>query len=159
MKPLATLLSWLLCTAVCMSASAADFYCSSTRAVQLAQLDPDADTSAAAMGTAGGKAARRTRYKVERFDVLQAYSGQPVLVGSTWLTACMLEPHHPDTRAAFGGLIGLNPDASAAMARSTGLVDRGIRITRDMTACITDNAPAVGYSAISIAGQGVRPCF
>lgn len=138
------------------AAAAADFYCSSTRRVQIAQLDDGWDAAGA---TAASKSDRRTRQRIERFDVLQAYSGQPVLVGPTWLTACMLDPAHPDTRIAFGGLIGINPEAAAAMARSTGLVDRGIRITRDMTACLTDNAPAVGYSAIPIAAQGVKPCF
>lgn len=140
-------------------ARAADFYCSSTRSLQLSSADPDADWSLASTGgDARGKDARR-RFKVERFDLLQAYAGQPVLVGSTWLTACMLDPTHPDTRAAFSGLIGLNPESAAAMARSTGLVDRGIRITRDMSTCLADNAPAVGYSAIPITSNTVKPCF
>ncbi len=139
---------------LCATANAADFYCSNTRAVQIAQLD-DGYESAGATGTKG----RRSKNRIERFDVLQAYSGQPVLVGSTWLTACMLDPAHPDTRAAFGGLIGINPDGAAAMARSTGLVDRGIRMTRDMPSCLSENAPAVGYSSMPLAGQGVKPCF
>lgn len=156
---IATALAALAAVLLCATARAADFYCSSTRAVQLAQLDPDAEMSAAAVGVAGGKSARRGKNRIERFDVLQAYSGQPVLVGSTWLTACMLDPAHPDTRSAFGSLIGINPDSAAAMARSTGLVDRGIRLVRDMQGCLADNAPAVGYSAIPLAGQGVKPCF
>jgi|GEM_PF-4075067 len=141
---------------LCATAQAADFYCSNTRQVQIAQLE-DGYESAGATGTAGK--ARRTKNRIERFDVLQAYSGQPVLVGSTWLTACMLDPAHPDTRSAFGSLIGINPDSAAAMAKSTGLVDRGIRLVRDMQTCLADNAPAVGYSAIPLAGQGVKPCF
>lgn len=140
---------------LCAAATAADFYCSNTRAVQIAQLE-DGYESAGATGTKGRRGAKN---RIERFDVLQAYSGQPVLVGSTWLTACMLDPAHPDTRAAFGGLIGINPDSAAAMARSTGLVDRGIRITRDMPSCLSENAPAVGYSSMPVAGQGVKQCF
>ena len=148
---IALAVAWL-----CTTAKAADFYCSNTGRVQIAQLE-DGYESAGATASIGK--ARRAKNRIERFDVLQAYSGQPVLVGSTWLTACMLDPAHPDTRAAFGGLIGINPDSAAAMARSTGLVDRGIRLTRDMQACLSENAPAVGYSAIPLAGQGVKPCF
>lgn len=146
----------LAAACLCAAATAADFYCSNTSRVQIAQAE-DGYESAGATGTKGNR--RGARHKVERFDVLQAYSGQPVLVGPTWLTACMLDPAHPDTRAAFGGLIGINPDSAAAMARSTGLVDRGIRMTRDMPSCLTDNAPAVGYSSFSLTGQGVKPCF
>jgi hypothetical protein len=160
-KPALVALATLACVIALAStqATAADFYCSSTRSLQLALAELEAESSAAAMGVDGKNKPARRRFKVERFDLLQAYSGQPVLVGSTWLTACMMDPTHPDTRAAFSGLIGLNPEASASMARSTGLVDRGIRITRDMPACLKDNAPAVGYSAIPIASPNVKPCF
>jgi hypothetical protein len=138
-------------------ASGADFYCSSTSRVQIAQLEDGADASSAASSIR--KSARVSKHKVDRFDVLQAYSGQPVLVGSTWLTACLLDPRHPDTQMAFASLIGVNAEAAAAMARGSGLVDRGLSLTRDMAVCLTDNAPAVGYSSISITRQGVKPCF
>ena len=137
------------------SAHAAQFWCSNTSQIEIAQKQDE--FGLASVGE--GKNARKGRYKVERFDVLQAYSGQPVLVGSTWLTACLADPIHPDTRAAFAGLIGVNPEASAAMARSTGLVDRGIRLTRNMKMCLVENAPAVGYSSIPMSGEGVKPCF
>lgn len=153
MKHAALALAACLCAA---AATASDFYCSNTSRIQIAQTE-DGYEAAAATGTKNAR--RGARHKVERFDVLQAYSGQPVLVGSTWLTACMMDPAHPDTRSAFGGLIGLNPDSAANMAKSTGLVDRGIRLTRDMHSCLTDNAPAVGYSSLPIGGQGVKPCF
>ena len=152
---IALAVAWL-----CNTAKAADFYCSNTSRVQIAQLEDGYESAGATATTVGtGKTSRRAKNRIERFDVLQAYSGQPVLVGSTWLTACMLDPAHPDTRSAFGGLIGINPESTAAMARSTGLVDRGIRITRDMPGCLAENAPAVGYSSIPLAGQGVKPCF
>ena len=143
----------IACLCAWASASADNFYCSNTSRVQIAQLE-DGTEAAGATGTR-----RPARHKVERFDVLQAYSGQPVLVGSTWLTACMLDPQHPDTRAAFSGLLGLNPESTAAMARSTGLVDRGIRLTRDMSMCLAENAPAIGYSSLPILTKGVKPCF
>lgn len=101
--------------------------------------------------------AKPTAKQIDRFDVLQAYSGHPVLIGRTWLTACMADPRHPDTLAAFSSLIGVNPEASAAMAKSTGLVDRGVRLTRDMGMCLTQNAPAVGYSSIPL--SWAKPCF
>lgn len=132
----------------------ADFWCSNTSQIQIAQKQGDFE-----LASVENKPQRRSRHKVERFDVLQAYSGQPVLVGSTWLTACLAEPSHPDTRAAFAGLLGVNPESSAAMARSTGLVDRGIRLTRDMKMCLIENAPAVGYSSIPLFSEGVKPCF
>lgn len=146
----------LACSWMCASSWAADFYCSNTSRVQIAQLEDGYESAGATATTGKG---RRAKNRIERFDVLQAYSGQPVLVGSTWLTACMLDPAHPDTRAAFSGLIGINPDSTAAMARSTGLVDRGIRLARDMQTCLSENAPAVGYSSLPLAGQGIKPCF
>lgn len=98
--------------------------------------------------------------KVDRFDILQAYSGQPVLVGNTWLAACMYEADHPETKAAFINLIGVNPASAAAMAKSSSLVDRGIRITRNMESCLVANAPAVGYSTMQLGSDGgVKPCF
>jgi hypothetical protein len=98
--------------------------------------------------------------KVDRFDILQAYSGQPVLVGNTWLAACMYEADHPETKAAFINLIGVNPASAVAMARSSSLVDRGIRITRNMESCLIANAPAVGYSTMQLgSGGGIKPCF
>lgn len=146
----------LAATLFCAVAWGADFYCSSTNRVQIAQIEEGFEAAGA---TANRKGSRPFKNKIDRFDVLQAFSGQPVLVGPTWLTACMLDPTHPDTRAAFAGLIGINPESAAAMARSTGLIDRGIRITRSMSVCLAENAPAVGYSAIPIAGPGVKACF
>jgi hypothetical protein len=138
------------------AATAAEFWCSNTTQIQIAQKQDEFSLANASEG----KNARRGRHKIERFDVLQAYSGQPVLVGSTWLTACLTDPSHLDTRAAFAGLIGVNPESSAAMARSTGLVDRGIRLTRDMKMCLIENAPAVGYTSIPFSADGgVKPCF
>lgn len=101
-----------------------------------------------------------TTKKVDRFDILQAYSGQPVLVGNTWLAACMYEADHPETKAAFINMIGVNPASAVAMARSSALVDRGIRITRNMESCLIANAPAVGYSTMQLgSGGGIKPCF
>jgi hypothetical protein len=157
MKTAATALAAALAAAlVCAAAHGADFYCSNTSRVQITQLDDGFETAAV---TGHHKNRGPYKSKVDRFDVMQAYSGQPVLVGATWLTACMLDPAHPDTRNAFGGLIGINPESAATMARSSGLVDRGIRITRSMSMCLAENAPAVGYSAIPITATGVKPCF
>jgi hypothetical protein len=153
MKQLIISLILILSTA---AAFAAEFYCSSTPRIRVAQLGESVEVAAA---TGSAKNARRGRYRLERFDVLQAYSGQPVLLGHTWLTACMMPPTHPDTRNAFASLVGVSPDASAAMANATGLVDRGIRITLDMKSCLADNAPAVGYSSTPIDSEGIKLCF
>jgi hypothetical protein len=135
-------------------AGAAEFFCSNTKQVQIAQL-PEGYETAAATSSRG----RQGKDKIDRYDVLQAYRGQPVLVGPTWLIACMVDPKHPDSKAAFSGLIGIRPETSAKLARGAGLVDRGIRLTHDMSMCLIENAPAVGYSAIPLETRGVKPCF
>lgn len=128
-------------------------------AVAAAELPDGATASGAALGTRGASKAARGR--IAKSDLVQAYSGQPVLISYTWLLAVMLPANHPDTRQAFADL-GLNPQAAERMANSAALVDRGIRVVQtpeQMQAKVAANPPAVGYSSFFIGGRDVASCF
>lgn len=118
---------------------------------------PPADT-AAATGTA--RRAIRAR-KVDRLDLMQAYAGQPVLIGNTWLLAVMLPANHPDSKAAFAQL-GLSAEAAERMANGAGLVDRGIRVVQSPAQVVeklSSNPPAVGYMGFFSGARDVAVCF
>ncbi len=94
-------------------------------------------------------------------DLQQAYAGQPVLLGHTWLLAVMLPATHPDTRQAFGEL-GISAEAAERMASGSGLVDRGIRVVQtpaQMLDKLANNPPAVGYTGFFTGGRDVALCF
>lgn len=113
----------------------------------------------AAVGLLSRGARHRTR--IDRLDLIQAYSGQPVLLGGTWLLAVMLPAGHPDTRQAFADL-GLHPEASERMASGTSLIDRGIRIVQtpdQMIQKVGINPPAVGYVGFFGGARDVASCF
>lgn len=127
-------------------------------AIAAAELPEGATASGAAVGTS--KRARPRR-PVDRTDLIQAYSGQPVLLGSTWLLAVMLPASHPDTRAAFADL-GLSPEAADRMASSASLIDRGIRVVQtpeQMIDKVAINPPAVGYAGFFTGARDVASCF
>lgn len=103
----------------------------------------------------------RGRTQIERVDLQQAYAGQPVLLGHTWLLAVMLPATHPDTRQAFGEL-GISAEAAERMASGSGLVDRGIRVVQtpaQMLDKLANNPPAVGYTGFFTGGRDVALCF
>ena len=142
-------------------AHAADWICTTSQtarvAIAQAELPEGATGSSAATGTKRRPGIRR----VDRTDLIQAYSGQPVLMGHTWLLAVMLPASHPDTRAAFADL-GLSPEAAERMASGTGLIDRGIRMVQtpdQMIHKVAINPPAVGYSSIFFGARDVASCF
>jgi hypothetical protein len=142
-------------------AHAADWICTTSQtarvAIAQAELPEGATGSSAATGTKRRPGIRR----VDRTDLIQAYSGQPVLMGHTWLLAVMLPASHPDTRAAFADL-GLSPEAAERMASGTGLIDRGIRVVQtpdQMIHKVAINPPAVGYSSIFFGARDVASCF
>ncbi len=99
--------------------------------------------------------------KVERYDLQQAYTGQPVLLGNTWLLAVMLPADHPTSKDAFAQ-IGVSPEAAQRLAEGTSLVDRGIRVVRtpeQMLTRIANNPPAIGYVGFFPGGEKLEPCF
>lgn len=145
----------------CAQAHAVDWICTTSQtprvAIAAAELPEGATASSAATGTKRRPALRR----VDRTDLVQAYSGQPVLLGSTWLLAVMLPANHPDSRAAFADL-GLSAEAAERMASGTGLIDRGIRVVQTPDQLIQKvgiNPPAVGYSSIFFGARDVASCF
>jgi hypothetical protein len=126
-------------------------------AIAAADLPDGATASSGATGTKRRPALRR----VDRTDLVQAYSGQPVLMGGTWLLAVMLPASHPDSRAAFADL-GLSAEAAERMASGTSLIDRGIRVVQtpdQLISKVAINPPAVGYSSVFFGARDVASCF
>ena len=160
-----SLLAGLALAFSALTAHAVDWVCTAATApVRVAIAASDLPEGATASGAAVGVAKRATargRSKIDRADLLQAYAGQPVLLGHTWLLAVMLPANHPDTRQAFGEL-GISAETAERMAAGTGLVDRGIRVVQtpeQLIAKVSANPPAVGYTSFFVGGRDVAPCF
>jgi hypothetical protein len=97
--------------------------------------------------------------KLSRIDLINAYSGQSVLVNGKWLIALMYPSSSPETQTAFS-MLGISPQAAERLAKSNGLVDRNIRLATtpsDMILKLKDNAPSVGYGLVVI-GDGIETC-
>jgi hypothetical protein len=158
-------LAFVLLSMACAHAHAVDWICTTSQTARVtiaqAELPEGATASGAAVGTTKRAKRRASIRQVDRTDLIQAYSGQPVLMGHTWLLAVMLPASHPDTRAAFSEL-GLSPEAAERMASGTGLIDRGIRVVQTPDQLIQKvgiNPPAVGYSSIFFGARDVASCF
>lgn len=151
----------LLALAVWPSAQAIEWICTTSQQPRMviAELPEGATGSSAALVT--NSRAARPRRKIDRTDLIQAYSGQPVLLGNTWLLAVMLPAAHPETRQAFGEL-GISPEASERMASGSGLIDRGIRVVQtpeQLIQKVATNPPAVGFTGFFTVTRDVAPCF
>jgi hypothetical protein len=154
-------IAFALSIAFASHAHSADWLCTTSQTARVAIAQADLPDGATASGAAVGTKRRPGIRRVDRTDLIQAYSGQPVLMGHTWLLAVMLPSSHPDTRAAFAQL-GLSPEAAERMASGTGLVDRGIRVVQthdQMIQKVAVNPPAVGYSSIFFGARDVASCF
>jgi hypothetical protein len=143
-------------------AGAVDWICTTSQQIRPfiseAELPQGATGASAATGTTRRRAGLR---RIDKADLVQAYSGQPVLMGSTWLLAVMLPASHPDSRLAFSDL-GLSAAAAERMASGSSLIDRGIRVVQSqeqMIQKVTNNPPAVGYSSIFFGARDVAMCF
>lgn len=148
-----------------LQAHAIEWLCSTSASPRVAIAATDLPEGATASGAATGalrqSGGKLSRHSIGRLEIQQAYSGQPVLLGSTWLLAIMLPANHPDSRAAFAQL-GLSAEAAERMANSSGLVDRGIRIAQNpesMIQKVGSNPPAVGYTSFFLGGRDVAACF
>jgi hypothetical protein len=144
-----------------MPSRAAEFICSVGGARLYAEADADATQASAATSRRFATTGIKARGRLTRQDLEQAYSGQPVLLGSTWLMVYMLPASDPGTRDALADL-GVSPSAAERMAKSTGLVDRGIRLAKnadDMVDKVANSHPAAGYVAYNPGVSSVRPCF
>lgn len=98
--------------------------------------------------------------KLSRIDLINAYSGQSVLVNGKWLIALMYPSSDAETQTAFSWL-GISPQAAERLAKSNGLVDRNIRLATtptDMIIKLRENSPAVGYGLV-VVGDGIEKCY
>lgn len=97
--------------------------------------------------------------KANRYDLMDVYSGKPVLIGNAFVTGYILPSNHPETIAAFGEL-GLSPSTAERLAKSSGLVDRYIRLTTpdEMLIKVEQTPPSVGYVTMFIGGRNAKIC-
>lgn len=152
------LLIAVLFALACVPSMAVEWVCSTSPATRVAIAAADRHDD---FSLAQAPSKKPPRFRVERNDLIQAYSGQPVLLGRAWLLVVMLPSNHPDTIAAFGEL-GVSPIAAERMAAETGLVDRGIRVVQSPSQMLDKvgiNPPAVGYTGFFLGGRDVAPCF
>ena len=97
--------------------------------------------------------------KANRYDLMDAYAGRPVLIGNTFVTAYILPSNHPDSIAAFGEL-GLSPTTAERLAKSSGLVDRYIKLTTpdQMLIKVEQTPPSVGYVPMLLGARNAKIC-
>jgi hypothetical protein len=150
---------------VAAAAPAVEWICSTSTQTRVAiaqgELPDGATASGAAVGKLTSRRPNRQRRLVDRSDLIQAYSGQPVLFGGTWLLAVMLPASHPDSRAAFADL-GLSAEAAERLSSPNNIIDRGIRVVQTPEQVIQKvaiNPPAVGYVGFFYGGHDVARCF
>jgi hypothetical protein len=152
MKRLLMIFLLLALPMVAMQAHAALWLCTTAKEARVAETG--------SWQLAGAEREGNTSRAITRNDIIQAYSGQPVLLGGAWLLAYMLPIDNPDTKAAFLEL-GISPAAAQAMTRNT-LVDRGIRLAKtpeELLDRLSKNPPAVGYSSFFLGDKNVETCF
>jgi hypothetical protein len=148
----------LLLTLASTATFAVEWVCSTSQATRVAIAAADRGDDFA-LAQAPNK--KPPRFRIDRLDLIQAYSGQPVLLNRQWLLVVMLPADHPDTRVAFAEL-GVSPQAAERMATDSGLVDRGIRVVQTPDQLIHKvgiNPPAVGFTSFFIGSRDVAPCF
>ena len=158
------LIATLVLALLALPALAVDWLCTASTApvrVAIAAADlPEGSTSAAALASVR-RSSIRSRSRIDRTDLMQAYSGQPVLIGHTWLLAVMLPANHPATREAFADL-NISAEAAERMATGNSLVDRGIRVVQtpeQLIEKLSMNPPAVGYVGFFTGARDVALCF
>ena len=97
--------------------------------------------------------------KANRYDLADVYTGKPVLIGNAFVTGYMLPSSHPDTIAAFGEL-GLSPATAERIAKTSGLVDRYIKITtpEQILINVEQISPSVGYVTLYLNGRNAKIC-
>ena len=100
-------------------------------------------------------------FKLSKLELVRAYSGQPVLIGSTWLVVYTLPSSNLETIQAMSEL-GLSPEVVEKLAYKQGLSDRGIRITNsssEMISKLNSSQPSAGFVFFFIGAPNVSKCF
>lgn len=137
--------------------NAVEFICTNRALKSYAEAGTDIPQASAAVA---GRSPHKN--KITRVDLEQAYGGQPVLIGPTWLIVYMLPADTQETKEALG-LLGINPNAAERMAKSASLVDRGIRLVRnseEMLEKVYGNPPAAGFVQYLPGGfNNVSQCY
>lgn len=120
-------------------------------------------TLALVLGTLSAKAGDficNSDLTLSKLQIIQAYSGQPVLLSSTWVMVFVLPANHPSSITLAS--IGVSPLAVERMTKSNGLIDRGIRLVQteqEMLYRVSAIKPSVGYVMYYTGGTNAKPCF
>ena len=114
---------------------------------------------------AGGNAHVKSKVKIDRLDIMQLYTGTPVIVGSTWLKGFVRSPNAQESTTAFLE-IGLDPNTSVVaekLARASNYSDKGLRYVnteQEVILGVATRSPSVGYVTNYVGGvPGVKDCF
>jgi len=94
-------------------------------------------------------------------DLMDVYSGAPVIVGGEALSACLMSGSDAVTAPALKSL-GLQASAIQALARKSTIVQSHLYVVSDeksMQACIAKHFPAVGYLSKPTETEHLTPCF
>lgn len=97
---------------------------------------------------------------ISKFNVIQAYSGQPVLLNTGWVTVFALPSEHPSNYILAS--IGVSPSLVEQMAKPYGIIDRGIRIVKteqEMIRQVNSTKPSVGYVRFYTDFDNTKLCF
>jgi len=94
-------------------------------------------------------------------DLIDAYSGQAILINGQRLSACFMPGNTPLSKQALDAL-GLNASTMQLLARRSAIVQSHLKMVTDeaeMLSCIERNFPAVGYLSREAQTGEIVPCF
>jgi hypothetical protein len=94
-------------------------------------------------------------------DLIDAYSGQAILINGQRLSACFMPGNTPLSVQALDAL-GLKASTMQLQARKSAIVQSHLKMVNneaEMLACIVRHYPAVGYLSRQTANEQVVPCF
>lgn len=94
-------------------------------------------------------------------DLIDIYSGIPVQLAGLPLSACFLTGNDELSQEALSSL-GLNSASIYSLIRRSTIIQNHLHPVKnqiEMTRCIGEHSPAVGYLATSTETDRVGPCF
>ena len=156
---------------LCSSASHGAKWICSMQDAKYAAVDMDMESSETGVVLTGNGpkpgngVSVKTRFKIDRFDIMQLYTGTPVIVGSSWLKGFVRSPSISESITAFTTL-GLDANTATIaekIARSSNFSDKGLRYVnteQEVIAGVAARHPSVGYVSNYVGGVlGVKDCF
>jgi hypothetical protein len=113
----------------------------------------------------GANAVVKSKFKIDQIDVMQLYTGTPVIIGSTWLKGFVLPSNLDVSQTSFLN-IGMSPNTGVVaekLARASSYNDKGLRYVsteHEVIMGVAARTPSVGYVNMFVGGfPGVKECF